>query len=61
MGGRLDGTNLIIPEFRYLNMVLIILNFRKYFTRYYRKAGIIKHKIPVIIGETKSRQKEFYR
>lgn len=55
MGGRLDSTNLINPE------LSIITNISYDHTQFlgdtlekiaYEKAGIIKHEIPVVIGET---------
>ena len=63
MGGRLDGTNLIIPE------LSVITNIGFDHTQFLgntlpdiakEKAGIIKHKIPVIIGETKSETKRVF-
>lgn len=63
MGGRLDGTNLILPE------LSVITNIGFDHTQFLgntlqdiakEKAGIIKHKIPVIIGETKSETKKVF-
>lgn len=57
MGGRLDATNVIVPE------VSVITNIGLDHTRFlgntleavaYEKGGIIKPKIPVVIGETQT-------
>ena len=63
MGGRLDGTNLILPELSIItnigfdhtkflgNTLLEIAN---------EKAGIIKPKTPLVIGETHAKTKEVF-
>ena len=62
MGGRLDGTNLILPE------LSIITNIGFDHTQFLgntlpeiakEKAGIIKPKTPLIIGETHAKTKKF--
>jgi dihydrofolate synthase/folylpolyglutamate synthase len=63
MGGRLDGTNLILPE------LSIITNIGFDHTQFLgntlpeianEKAGIIKSKTPLIIGETHEKTKEVF-
>jgi len=63
LGGRLDSTNIIIPE------VSVITNIGLDHTQFLgntlqaiagEKAGIIKHKVPVIIGETQEETKSVF-
>ncbi|MDR2556614.1 MAG: bifunctional folylpolyglutamate synthase/dihydrofolate synthase [Bacteroidales bacterium] len=63
MGGRLDSTNVITPE------LSIITNISLDHTQFLgttletiaaEKAGIIKHNIPVIIGETQQQTKQIF-
>ena len=63
MGGRLDSTNIIIPE------VSVITNIGLDHTQFLgdtlaliaaEKAGIIKHNIPVVIGETQNETKDVF-
>jgi len=63
LGGRLDSTNIIIPE------VSVITNIGKDHTQFlgntlkdiaFEKAGIIKENIPVVIGETQKETKPMF-
>lgn len=63
LGGRLDSTNIIIPE------VSVITNIGIDHTQFlgntlkaiaFEKGGIIKEKIPVVIGETQKETKEVF-
>lgn len=63
MGGRLDSTNIITPE------VCVITNISNDHTQFLgdtlpkiaaEKAGIIKHDIPVVIGEAEGEIKEVF-
>lgn len=64
MGGRLDSTNIITP------VLSVITNISKDHTQFlgntpekiaYEKAGIIKHGIPVIIGEATEETEQVFR
>lgn len=64
MGGRLDSTNIIIPE------VSVITNIGLDHTQFlgdtleaiaYEKAGIIKPQVPVVIGETQTETVKVFR
>ncbi len=64
MGGRLDSTNIVSPE------VSVITNIGLDHTRFLgstlqaiasEKAGIIKHEVPVVIGESVSETKEVFK
>jgi dihydrofolate synthase/folylpolyglutamate synthase len=63
LGGRLDSTNIIIPE------VAVITNIGLDHTQFlgetleeiaFEKAGIIKEKVPVVIGETQKETKPVF-
>lgn len=64
MGGRLDSTNIVVPE------VSVITNIGLDHTQFLgstmaeiasEKAGIIKNEIPVVIGETQKETKEVFQ
>ncbi|MBN2522834.1 MAG: bifunctional folylpolyglutamate synthase/dihydrofolate synthase [Bacteroidales bacterium] len=64
LGGRLDTTNIITPE------VSVITNISKDHTAFLgntvaqiakEKAGIIKHTVPVVIGETQEETREIFQ
>lgn len=63
LGGRLDSTNIIVPEISvitnisYDHMDLLGDQLQKIA---YEKAGIIKHGIPVVIGEEKDETKDVF-
>ena len=63
LGGRLDSTNIITPE------VSVITNIGLDHTQFlgdtleliaYEKAGVIKHNVPVVIGETQKETKNIF-
>ncbi|WCO01017.1 bifunctional folylpolyglutamate synthase/dihydrofolate synthase [Psychroserpens ponticola] len=63
LGGRLDSTNIITPEISVItNIGLDHLQFlgNTYQEIAIEKAGIIKHKIPVVIGETQKETKDVF-